>query len=192
MNLALRARGILADPSAEWAEIAGEQNDVIQLLTGYVTPFAAIPAISSFIGACIVGVVVPGVGTVRAPVFQGFLGAAFGFVTACATVLALAAVIDLLAPVFGSRRSFERAFKLAVYSYTPFWLAGIFLLAPGLRFLVILGVYGVYVLWKGLPQLMATPRSKVAAFAAVIIGCAGALTLILTAAEHAMFGLSVL
>jgi hypothetical protein len=39
---------------------------------------------------------------------------------------------------------------------------------------------------------MGTPRTKVAGFAAVIVGCAGALTLILTAVEHAMFGLSVL
>jgi hypothetical protein len=43
-----------------------------------------------------------------------------------------------------------------------------------------------------LPRLLGTPRSKVAGFTAVIVGCAGALTLILTAAEHAMFGLAVL
>jgi len=192
MNIALRARGIMADPQSEWAKIDDESNRFAQLFTGYVAPLAAIPALSSFIGACVVGVVVPGVGTVRASILQGFFGAAFGFVTACATVLVLAAVIDLLAPVFGSRRSFERAFNLAVYSYTPFWLAGIFLLAPGLRFLVVLSLYGAYLLWKGLPQLMGTPRSKVAGFAAVIIGCAGALTLILAVAEHAMFGLSVM
>ena len=192
MNVAVRAHAIMIDPPTEWAKIDAEPGDVVTLLTSYVAPLAAIPALSSFIGACVVGVVVPGVGTVRASILQGFFGAAFGFVTACATVLVLAAVIDLLAPVFGSRRSFERAFNLAVYSYTPFWLAGIFLLAPGLRFLVLLSLYGAYLLWKGLPQLMLTPRSKVAGFAAVIIGCAGALTLILAAAEHATFGLWVM
>jgi hypothetical protein len=192
MNVALRARGIMADPPSEWAKIDGEPGDVVQLLTSYVAPLAAIPALSSFIGACLVGVVVPGIGTVRASILQGFLGAAFGFVTACATVLALGLVINLLAPVFASQRSFERSFKLAAYSYTPFWLAGIFLLAPGLRFLIVLSVYGVYLLWKGLPRLFGTPRSKIAGFTVVIVGCAGALTLILAAAEHAMFGLQVL
>jgi Yip1 domain len=192
MNVALRAHSIMIDPPTEWAKIDNEPGDVVQLLTSYVAPLAAIPALSSFVGACLVGVVVPGVGTVRASVLQGFLGAAFGFVTACLTVLLLALVINLVAPVFGSRRSFEHAFKLIVYSYTPFWLAGIFLLAPGLRFLVVLSLYGVYLLWKGLPRLLGTPRSKIAGFAAAIIGCAGALTLILTAAEHAMFGLPVL
>jgi lysylphosphatidylglycerol synthetase-like protein (DUF2156 family) len=192
MNIAARAHAIIIDPPAEWAKIDGEPGDVVQLLTSYVAPLAAIPALSGFIGACLVGAVVPGVGTVRASILQGFFGAAFGYVAACATVLVLGLVIDLLAPVFGSRRSFERAFKLAVYSYTPFWLAGIFLLAPGLRFLIVLSFYGIYLLWKGFPRLMETPRARVPAFTAVIVGCAGALTLIFAAAQHALFGLTAL
>jgi Yip1 domain len=192
MNIVARTHGILTNPPAEWSRIGGEPGDVIQLLISYVVPLALIPALSGFVGACLVGVVVPGVGTVRAPVLQGFLGATFGYVTACAIVLFLGLVIDLLAPVFNSRRDFERAFKLAVYSYTPFWLAGVFLLAPGLRFLIVLSVYGAYLLWKGLPRLMGTPTSKVTAFAAVVVGCAAALTLIVAAVQHAMFGLAVL
>jgi hypothetical protein len=192
MNIATRAHAIITDPPTEWAKIDGEPGDVAQLLISYVAPLAAIPALSGFIGACLVGVVVPGVGTVRASVLQGFFGAAFGYVTACATVLVLGLVIDLLAPVFGSRRNFERAFKLAVYSYTPFWLAGVFLLAPGLRFLIVLSFYGVYLLWKGLPALMETPQAKTPAYTAVLVGCAGALTLIFAAAQHALFGLTVL
>ena len=192
MNIAARVQGIITDPPAEWAKIDSEPGDVIQMLTNYVAPLAAISALSWFIGACLVGVMVPGVGAVRASVLQGLFGAAFGYVTASAIVLILGLVINLLTPVFGSRRSFEHAFKLAVYSYTPFWLAGIFLLAPGLRFLIVLSLYGVYLLWKGLPLLMETQRVKVPAFAAVIVGCAGALTLIFAAAQHALFGLTVL
>jgi len=192
MNVAARAHGILIDPSAEWAKIDSEPSDVVQLLTGYVAWLALIPALSGFIGACLIGVVLPDGGTLRAPVLQGLFGAAFGIVMACATVLALGLVIDLLAPLFRGRRSFERALKLAVYSYTPFWLAGIFLLAPGLRFLVVISFYGGYLLWKGLPPLMETPKAKAPAYTAVIVGCAGALTLIIAAAQHAMFGLAPL
>jgi len=192
MNVAARVHGILADPPAEWAKIDSEPADVVQLLTGYVAWLALIPALSGFIGTCLIGVVLPDGGTLRAPILQGLFGAAFGYVMACATVLALGLAIDLLAPVFGGRRSFDRAFKLAVYSYTPFWLAGIFLLAPGLRFLVLASFYGGYLLWKGLPQLMDTPKAKAPAFTAVMVGCAGALTLIIAAAQHAMFGLTPL
>jgi hypothetical protein len=61
-----------------------------------------------------------------------------------------------------------------------------------LRFLFVLSLYGVYLLWKGLPPVMGTPRAKIAGFTAAIAGCAGALTLIFAAAEHAIFGLPVL
>jgi hypothetical protein len=108
----------------------------------------------------------------------------------CATVLVVALVINVLAPTFGSQRDFNSAFKLAVYSYTPLGLAGVFLLAPGLRFLVLTGFYGAYLLWKGLPRLMKTPETKVPAYAAVIVAGACVLALFVAAAQHALFGLS--
>jgi hypothetical protein len=192
MNIVARTHGILSNPPAEWNKIGSESGDVFQLLISYVLPLALIPALSGFVGACLVGVVVPGGGTMRAPILQGLLGAAFGYVMACVTVLVVGLVIDLLAPVFNSRRDFSRAFRLAVYSYTPFWLAGVFLLAPGLRFLVVLSAYGAYLLWKGLPRMMGTPRKRATAYTAVVVGCAAALSLIVAAAQHAMFGLAML
>jgi hypothetical protein len=191
MNAALRAHAMLADPSAEWAKIEDEPNDMPHLLTSYVALLALIPAISSFIGACVVGVLAPGAKVVRAPFVDGLFGTAFSYVMSCATVLVLGLVIDRLAPVFASRRGFNNAFKLAVYSYTPLWLAGIFLLVPGLRFLVLTGFYGAYLLWTGLAPLMQTPGPKVLPYTATIVACACVLTLIVAVAQHAMFGLPV-
>jgi hypothetical protein len=188
MNAAWRAQRILADPATEWMKIESESGDAPYLLTGYVTWMALIPAVFGFIGACIVGVAIPGAGTVRAPIFDGLFGAVFGFVMSCVTVLILGFLINLLAPLFRGRRNFDNAFKLAVYSYTPVWLAGIFLLAPGLRFLGLTGLYGIYLLWVGLPQLMKVPSTAVQTYAAVIVGCAAALILIVAAAQHALFG----
>jgi lysylphosphatidylglycerol synthetase-like protein (DUF2156 family) len=190
MNVVLRARAILADPAAEWTKIETESGDAAYLLTGYVASLALIPAISGFIGACVVGVAVPGQGNVRAPILDGLFGAVFGYVMTCAAALALGLVINLMAPTFASRRGFDRAFRLAVYSYTPLWLAGIFLLVPGMRFLVLTGFYGVYLLRLGLPLLMGTPPPQVPAYVAAIVGCACALTVSVAAVQHALFGLS--
>jgi Yip1 domain len=191
VNAAFRAQAILADPAAEWAKIERESGDAAYLLTGYVAVLALIPAIFGFVGACVVGAVTPDAQTVRAPILVGLFGAVFGYVATCATVLVLGLVIDLLAPLFGGRRDFDSAFKLAVYSYTPVWLAGVFLLAPGSRFLGLTGLYGVYLLWTGLPQLMKSPRPKIPGYTAVIVGCALVATLVVATAQHAMFGLSV-
>jgi lysylphosphatidylglycerol synthetase-like protein (DUF2156 family) len=190
MKAVRRARAILADPSAEWTKIETESGDAAYLLTSYVAQLALIPAVCGFIGACVVGVVVPGGANVRVPILDGLFGAVFGYVMTCATVLVLGVAINLLAPAFASRRGFDRAFKLAVYSYTPLWLAGIFLLAPSLRFLVLTGFYGVYILWRGLPLLMQTPQPKRPAYVAAVVGCACALTLVVAVAQHALFGLS--
>lgn len=190
MNAAARAHRVLADPSAEWITIESEGGDAAYLLTGYVTRLALIPAIFGFIGACIVGVIEPGRGAVRAPIFDGLFGAILSYVLTCATVLVLGLLIHALAPAFGGRRDFDNAFKLAVYSYTPVWLAGIFLLAPGLRFLGLLGLYGIYLLWVGLPQMMKVPASSVLAFTAVIVISAAVLVAATAAAQHTLFGLA--
>ena len=134
MNPARRAKDILVDPVAEWARIEQETGDPAFVLTRYVAVFALVPALFGFIGTSVIGVVVPGAGAVRAPIFDGLFGAIFGYVMACVTVLVLALIIDLVAPLFGGRRDFDSAFKLAVYSFTPVWLAGIFLVAAGIAF----------------------------------------------------------
>ena len=50
----------------------------------------------SFIGACVVGVIVPNAGLVRAPLFNGLFGAIFGYVLSCAMVLVLGILINLV------------------------------------------------------------------------------------------------
>ena len=102
----------------------------------------------------------------------GLLRAVIVYVATFAVVYLIACVIDLLAPRFGAQKNFDNALKLTVYSYTPVWLAGIFLLIPGLNFLVILGLYGIYLLWRGLPVLMRAPDDRVLAYTAVVTACA--------------------
>ena len=189
MNAAVRAARILTDPFLEWTKIEKETGDAAYLLTSYVVVLAFIPAAFGFIGACIVGVAVPGTGTLRAPIIEGLFGAAFGYVMSCATVLLLGLLIDLTAPLFGGRKNFDSAFKLAVYSFTPVWLAGIFLLAPGLRFIGLSGLYGAYLLWVGLPPLMKVPAGRIPLYTAAIVACACVLVGIVGALQHALFGL---
>jgi hypothetical protein len=188
MNPALRAKAILLDPFAEWARVERESGDPAFLLSRYVAVLALIPAVFGFIGASVIGAVVPGTGLVRASLFDGLFGAIFGYVMAFAIVLVVALIIDLLAPAFGGQKDFDNALKLAVYSYTPVWLAGIFLLLPGLRFLILLGLYGAYVLLLGLPRLMKSPPQRSYVYAVVIVVAAGALTSIAATLQRAVFG----
>ncbi len=130
LTVVLRAGAIIADPAAAWADIEEDGADPAYLLTHYVAPFALIPAVCGFLGACVIGVVVPGIGTVRAPVGPAVLGAIFNYFAAFAIVILVGLLIDVMAPRFGGRRDFGRAIKVAVYAFTPVWLCGVFCCCP--------------------------------------------------------------
>jgi hypothetical protein len=186
VTAALRAVAILVDPRNAWQAIERESGDPVYLLSRYVAVLALIPAVFGFVGVCLVGADVPE-GTVRATLFDGLFGALFGYALSFAVILLLGFAVDLMAPLFGAVKNFESALKLAVYSYTPVWLAGVFLLLPGLRFLTLTSLYGAYVLLLGLPRLMKSPEPKGPAYALAVTGCAVVLTLLAAAAQRAVF-----
>lgn len=188
MNAARRARAMLADPVREWAVIASEPGDPAYVLSRYVTVLALVPAVSGLIGACAIGVVVPNAGLVRTPLFNGLFGAILGYVLSCAIVLVVGILINLVAPLFGGRRNFDSAFKLAAYSFTPVWLAGIFLVLPGLQFLTLAGFYGAYIVWLGLPLLIKSRGQKSLLFAVLIVICTFALAYCAAMAQRLVFG----
>ena len=189
MTITERVKAILMSPESEWPVIAGETGDTVTLFQNYVAYLAAIPAICSFIGTSIIGFTVPTFGTFRVDVMSGLMAAVFQYVLAFVVVYVVALIIDALAPTFGGVKSVPNALKLAVYSYTPVWLAGVFMLIPGLRFLTILGLYGLYLLYKGLPVLMRSPADKTFGYAAAVVVCAIVIGLILGAIEAALFSL---
>jgi hypothetical protein len=163
MELLNRVKAILLTPHTEWPVIAQEESDVSALFMRYVAILAFVPALARFIGASLIGG--------YAPIWSSLAGALVIYLSGFAIVYCLALIIDVLAPRFGARKDFAAALKLAVYSYTPVWIAGIFLLVPGLSFLVILGLHGVYLLWSGLPILMRVLPEKALPYTAVVAGC---------------------
>src|ERR1700741_1842809 len=164
MKLLNRVKAILLTPQAEWKVIERERDTLGDLLIKYVAILAAIPEVAHFIGQSLIAG--------SAPVVPNLVRAVVVYAVAFAMVYIIAGVIDLLAPRFGGKKNFANAVKLSVYSHTPLWLAGVFLLIPGLNFLLILGVYGVYLLWIGLPLLMHVSSEKALPYAVVVTACA--------------------
>ena len=187
MNALVRAKAILVDPAATWRGIEKDIGDPAYLLSRYAAVLALIPALSSFIGAALVGVATPG-GVFRVDLIDGLFGAIFSYAASFAIVLLLGLIIDLSAPLFGGRRNFEAAFKLAVYSFTPLWLAGLFLLLPGLRFLLLTGAYGIYLFWLGAPRLAKISERHAVNFTVVIVICACGLLYAAALAQRMLFG----
>ena len=172
MDLVERVKAIVLTPKSEWLAIEREPGDPAYLFANYVAILAAIPAVCSFIGTSIIGISLPIVGTVRVGIVSGIAAAIVRYLLAFALVYAVGLIIDALAPTFSAQKNQPNAMKLAVYSMTPAWLAGIFLLIPGLRILTVLGLYGLYLLWVGLPPLMKAPEDKAIGYTAAVAICA--------------------
>lgn len=169
MSLVDRAKGILLSPKNEWAVIDTEPATVGSLYQGYIVPLAAIPAVASFIGWSVLGVSLLGF-RYRVPAGSALTGAAVQYVLALVGVFVLALIIDGLAPSFGGQKSQIQALKVAAYSNTAAWVAGIFLIVPALSVLSLIGaLYSLYLLYLGLPIVMKAPPDKALGYTAVVV-----------------------
>ena len=124
MNLVDRAKNLLLTPKTEWEVIAGESTPTKSLITGYVLPLAAVSAVAHFIGMTLIGVSY-GFGTIRLPIVTGIGLLVWHLVAAVIAIFVLGFIIDALAPTFGAQKNNAQALKVAAYSYTPAWIAGI-------------------------------------------------------------------
>ena len=186
MELVSRVKGILLTPKAEWATIEGESATVGSLYTSYIIPLAAIPPICTFIGMSLVGFNMLGV-SVRWPVSLGLESALVRYVLSLASTYVLALIIDALAPNFGGQKNQIQALKVAAYSSTAAWVAGIFALLPALGILAILGLYSLYLMFLGIPALMKSPEDKAAGYTIVVVVCAIVLFVVVGAITSRVF-----
>ena len=179
MNLIERAKNICLSPKTEWEVISAETTETQALMLGYVAPLAAIGAVAGFVGNSIIGHSSFFLGNYRTPIFMGLGIAVLTFVMAFVAVFVLSLIINALAPTFGGEKSSAQALKVAVYSYTPAWIVGIFYLIPGLSILAVLGLYALYLLYLGLPKLMKSPEDKAIGYTAVVVICAIVLSIVI-------------
>jgi hypothetical protein len=181
MDIVARVQAIVLKPREEWARIKAEPATVPGLFKTYIMVLAAVPAVAQLVGHIIVGTRLPMVGRYRWPVGSALASAVLTYVLALASVYLFALIINELAPSFASAKNMTAALKLAAYSMTPGWVAGILYVVPGLSPLVILGtLYGVYVLYLGFEApMMGTPKDKVPAYLGISFVVAVALFIVL-------------
>lgn len=159
-NLVDRVKGILRAPKLEWPIVAAEQTTVKALFSRYAMVLAAIPALSSLANDLLFGD--RGVGS-------ALLAAIVGYGFALLATYVVGIVIDGLAQNFGSEKNIVQSMKLAVYSMTPAWIAGV-LNIIGLDWLAgLLGLYGIYLLYLGLAPLKKTPADKQVPYTVVLV-----------------------
>ncbi len=163
-----RAKGILLNPTAEWAQIATERDEPKSVFLRYALPLALISPIAGFIGGQVFGFGGFGV-TINLGLMAGLTIAVTSFVLSLVGLFIVAFAANFLSPKFGGRDDFPAAFRLVAYSWTAAWLAGIFGLIPSLGLLSILGLYSLYLLYLGARPVMGVPDDKAVVYTVVTI-----------------------
>lgn len=163
-----RAKDIITRPAQEFALIEREPGTIGSVFVPYALVLAAIGPVAGLIGSQVFGY---GFGPIswRPPLGGAIAAAAIQYVFSLVGVFLLALIIDALAPSFGGQKSQVNAVKLAVYSYTAAWLAGIFGILPALAILGIVGLYSFYLLYVGMPILMKVPVDKAVGYVVVVV-----------------------
>ena len=182
-----RIRGILLEPRKEWPVIAAEPTTPGALYAGWIAPLAAIGPVATFIGLTVFGLNLPFVGRYQLSPASALGGAIVRYIGALAGVYIVSLIIDRLAPNFGGQRDPIQALKVAAYSSTAAWLAGIFGLVPMLALLGLLGLYGIYLLYLGLPVLMKSPPERAGGYTAVVVAVGIVIFIIIGAISNLFF-----
>jgi len=170
MNIVSRVTNIITKPAEEWPVIATETTTVPALYTGYILPLVSIGAIAKLIGLVVFGMTLPMVGHISYGVGSALGQAIFQLVIGLAMVYIVALVVDALAPTFEGEKNFMQALKVVAFSQTPAWVAGVLSIVPILGILILLAsIYGIYVMYLGLPALMKCPKEKAVGYTALVI-----------------------
>lgn len=158
----MRVKNILLSPRTEWLVIAGEPTSIGRLYARYNVPMAAFAAAMCFLRMSVVGVTLPfGGATLRTPLVSGLESAVVTFLLGLIGLFLVGLVINTLAPTFSGVSNLRQAMKTAAYALTPAWLGTALSLLPmGALLQFLAGIYGIYVLYLGLPVMMQVRRPQ--------------------------------
>lgn len=166
IELAHRVQGILLRSRREWIKIKEEFFPLIsQLFSSYVLILAAVPPVIGFLGNLLYGGFrKPYSGWSWSVAGKNLLFSIVTYIFSLIVVYIIGRIINVLAPIFSSRRSNLNSLKLAIYSLTPYWIGGVLYLVPRTGWILrdLVALYGIYILYSGFAaSLMETPKEKV-------------------------------
>jgi hypothetical protein len=161
---------LMLGPAREWASIAEEPVDMLALFTRWVLPWSLLAPLASMVGirffdwqwSADYGYRVPheamvsvGAGTFAFSLLAPFLLAAFFW---------------WITPVYRVRRSYRRAFAIAVFGTVPMWLTAPFLfLMPMIMLSMLAFFYSCVQYAIGVERVLEIERDAAADFVAVAL-----------------------
>jgi len=155
-------------PAAEWDAIASEKTSVDVLLRRYILPLALLAPVASVIGMKTFDRDWDPVHGYLVPADQILAAGVATYFATVGSILMLAAIFALLAPMFGGLRDYVAALKVATYGAIPVLLAGATLLLPAMAIVGIVGLcHTLFLFWIGVRRVLNVPAGAQAEFVGI-------------------------
>ena len=153
---------LIRDPIGYMTKNKGNSVPLNSLMINYVAMLALIPLVGRIIGDAIF--------YHGGELGYAIAGSIVAYILDLISVFVVGIVIWKLAPTFSTATDQSKSTLMAAYVYTPIFFIGILNIIPVLGYLAILGLlYGIYILYKGLPILVGTPKDKTVGYVVAVL-----------------------
>lgn len=147
-------RYLIFNPIKLWETIHSEDPPVSQIRNNILLPVTALIIVSGFIGSLLF------INNELLPVYSVLVSLRL-FLVIIITVYFSALILREVTYPLDLGRSYSTAFRLIVFSATPFFLCQILSrMFESLLFINILGLWGLYIFWTGAGRLISPPGYK--------------------------------
>ncbi len=157
-------------PTEEWDRIATETTSVDVLLRFYILPLALLAPIATIVGMKTFNREWDPVHGYLVPADQILAAGTVTFFGTVGSIFVLAAIFVVIAPMFGARRDYLAALKVATFGAIPVMLAGATLFVPAMAIIGMVGLcHTLYLIWIGVRRVLNVPDGGAAEFVGVSI-----------------------
>jgi hypothetical protein len=149
-------------PEEEWDAIAREPIAVNLLIRGYIVPLSLLAPVATIFGMSTFDRdwdPTAGYLVASEDIYSAGMATLFGTIT---SIFVLALIFKLIAPMYGSSRSYVAALKVATFGAIPVLLAGATLVMPAMVIVAVVALcHTLYLYWVGVGRVLAVaPGSK--------------------------------
>jgi Yip1-like protein len=163
--LLIRVKHILIRPRDEWRVIRDEPETYLGIILRYVAILAAIPPAAAVIDGIVFNGSPPK-SALLSSLSRLLLQNVMWYCISIMNVVITGAIITAVVTASESRWGALRGLKIAAYSFTPLFVAGVLAVIPGMIWIVYAAIlYSVYLVYLGIIGLAATGRKQALGYA---------------------------
>jgi hypothetical protein len=171
---------LIVHPADEWDAIAREQIGVDTLIRGYIVPLSLLAPIATITGMHTFDASWdPRAGYLVATedIFPAGMTTLFGTI---ASIFLLAGIFRMIAPMYGSSRSYVAALKVATFGAIPVLLAGATLLIPAMVIVSVVALcHTFYLYWLGVGRVLEVEAGAQSEFVGISMTLLGGMSTLL-------------